>query len=84
MFTGGGGDQKMVKKLFAGAKSWKKSVCKSFVQKKFFCLHGNFKEFATSKIPACSKDAFLLQLTRHHSLTFGVNYNLSMSVLWGT
>ena len=46
--------------------------------KKFFenslseknCLHGKFKDFENFKISACSKDAFLLQLTRQHSITF--------------
>ena len=36
IFTGG--YQKMTKKLFAGGRSWKKIVCKWFVQKKFVCM----------------------------------------------
>ena len=58
----------MTKKLFAGGKSWKKLFANSLSKK--ICLHGNFKEFANFKISACSKDAFLLQLTRQHSITF--------------
>ena len=58
----------MTKKLFAGGKSWKKMFANGLSKKN--CLHGNFKEFANFKISDCSKDAFLLQLTRQHSITF--------------
>ena len=64
----GGGEPKNDKKLFAGGKSWKKLFANSLSKK--ICLYGNFKEFANFKISACSKDAFLLQLIRQHSITF--------------
>ena len=34
------------------------------------CLHGNLEDFENFTISACSKDAFLLHLTRQHSITF--------------
>ena len=51
-------EEKVGKKLFANSISEKK------------CSHGNFEDFENFKISACSKDAFLLQLTRQHSITF--------------
>ena len=58
IYWGGGGYQKMTKKLFSGGKSWKKLLANSLSEKN--CLHGNFKDFENFKISACSKDAFLL------------------------
>ena len=68
IFTGGGGVPKNEKKLLAGGKAGKKLFANSLSIKN--CLHGNFKEFANLKISTSSKDAFLLQLIRQHSITF--------------
>ena len=66
-----GGVPKMTKRLFAGGKSWKKNCLQIVCPKKFVCISIlKFKESANFKISACSKDAFLLQLTRQHSITF--------------
>ena len=65
----GVGYQKMTKKIVCRRQKLEKN-CLQIVCPKTFCLHGNFKEFANFKISDCSKDAFLLQLTRQHSITF--------------
>ena len=67
IFTGGG-VQKNDKKLFAGGKAAKKLFANSLSEKN--CLHGTLEDFENFKTSACSKDAFLLQLTRQHSITF--------------
>ena len=58
----------MTKNCLQETKAGEKLFANSLSKK--ICLHGNFKEFANFKISACSKDAFLLQLTRQHSITF--------------
>ena len=58
----------MTKNCLQEANAGKKLFANSLSKKN--CLHGNFKEFANFKISAYSKDAFLLQLTRQHSITF--------------
>ena len=44
--------------------------CLQIVCPKKNCLHGNFEDSENFKISACSKDAFMLQLTRQYSITF--------------
>ena len=69
IFTGGGGVPNNDKKVVCRRHKLEKN-CLQIVCPKKICLHGIFKEFANSKISACSKDAFLLQLTRQHSIAF--------------
>ena len=64
-----GGVPKNNKKIVCRRQKLEKN-CLQIVCPKKICLHGNFKEFATFKISACGKNAFLLQLTRQHSITF--------------
>ena len=67
IFTGG--YQKNDKKIVCRRQKLEKMFADSLSKIKI-CLHRNFKEFANFKISACTKDAFLLELTRQHSITF--------------
>ena len=59
----------MTKKIVCRRQKLEKNFLQIVCKKKNY-LHGNFKEFANFKISDCGKDAFLLQLTRQHSITF--------------
>ena len=65
---GGGWYQKMTKNCLQEEKAERKLFANSLSEKN--CLHGNFEDFENFKISSCSKDAFLLELTRQHSITF--------------
>ena len=64
-----GGVPKNDKKIVCRRQKLEKN-CLQIVCPKKICLHGIFKEFANFKISACSKDAFLFELTRQHSIAF--------------
>ena len=61
------------KKIVCRRKQLEKN-CLQIVCPKKNCLHGNFEDFENFKISACSKDAFLFQLTRQHSITFSYTF----------
>ena len=58
----------MTKNCLQEGKAGKKLFANSLSEKN--CLHGNLEDFENFKISACSQDAYLLQLTRQHSITF--------------